>query len=105
MDKEKLECKYTLIEGDALGDQLDSIVYEIKFDKSGATDDGGCALKMRTEYHTKEEFDINEEIMREGKEKAMEVYKLVEAYLLANPNECLWSLSFPNAMDPFSLIN
>ena len=28
MDKEKLECKYTLIEGDVLGDQLDSICYD-----------------------------------------------------------------------------
>ncbi|CBI22930.3 hypothetical protein VitviT2T_006069 [Vitis vinifera] len=84
VDKEKLECRYTLIEGGVLGDQLESIVYEMKFEESG---DGGCICKTRSEYHTKGEFEIKEESIREGKEKAMGVYKLVEAYLLANPDE------------------
>lgn len=84
MDKEKLECRYTLIEGGVLGDQLESIVYEMKFEESG---DGGCICKTTSEYHTKGEFEIKEESIREGKEKAMGVYKLVEAYLLANPDE------------------
>ncbi|KAF2313849.1 hypothetical protein GH714_018308 [Hevea brasiliensis] len=32
LDKDNLVCKYTLIEGDPLGDKLDSIAYEVKFE-------------------------------------------------------------------------
>ncbi|KAL0366845.1 UNVERIFIED_CONTAM: Pathogenesis-related protein STH-2, partial [Sesamum radiatum] len=36
-------CKYTLIHGDVLLDKLEKISHEIKF---GASEDGGCAVKL-----------------------------------------------------------
>ncbi|KAF8392637.1 hypothetical protein HHK36_022986 [Tetracentron sinense] len=82
LDKENLECKYTLIEGDALMDKLESINYEAKFEPSA---DGGCVIKKTSKYNTIGDFEIKEEQIKEGKERAMGMYKVVEAYLLANP--------------------
>ncbi|KAF8394615.1 hypothetical protein HHK36_020829 [Tetracentron sinense] len=83
LDVENLVCKYTLIEGDVLMDKLDSIAYEVKFEASGH---GGCVCKMTSEYHTKAGVEIKEEDIKEGKDKAMGMYKVVEAYLVANPD-------------------
>ncbi|KAK4425914.1 Major strawberry allergen Fra a 1.08 [Sesamum alatum] len=85
LDKENLVCKYTMIEGDALGDKLESIVYEIKFE---ASDNGiaGCVCKMTSEYHTLGGYDVKEEEIKGGKESAMGIYKVVEAHLLDNPH-------------------
>ena len=41
--------------------QIASIIYEIKFEKCG---DGGCICK--TGYHTKGDFEIKEESIKEG---------------------------------------
>ncbi|KAF8387776.1 hypothetical protein HHK36_026431 [Tetracentron sinense] len=83
LDKENLVCKYSLIEGDVLGDKLESIAYEVKFE---ASSDGGCVCKMTSAYHTKGDLVLKQEDIKEGKEKAMGMYKVVEAYLLANPD-------------------
>ena len=82
VDKENLTYAYTLIDGDALMDKLDSISYEMKFEPSP---DGGCKGKNVSTYHTKPGVEIKEEEIKDGKEKAAVVFKLVEAYLLANP--------------------
>lgn len=83
LDKENYVCKYTMIEGDALGDKLESIAYEIKFESNG---NGGSICKMMSEYHTIGGYEINEEEIKGGKESAMGIYKVVEAYLLENPH-------------------
>ncbi|XP_010245449.1 PREDICTED: major allergen Pru ar 1-like [Nelumbo nucifera] len=83
LDKENYFCKYTLIEGDVLGDKLKWIVYEVKFEACG---DGGAVCKMRSEYHTAEGVELKEEEIKQGKEKAMGMYKVVEAYLTENPH-------------------
>lgn len=82
VDKENLTYAYTLIDGDALTDKIDSISYEIKFEPSP---DGGCKGKNVSTYHTKPGVEIKEEEIKAGKEKASGVFKLVEGYLLANP--------------------
>ncbi|XP_021290867.1 pathogenesis-related protein STH-2-like isoform X1 [Herrania umbratica] len=82
LDKENLICKYTMIEGDALGDKLECVAYEVKFE---TISDGGCTCKMTSNYHTLGEFEIKEEEIKAGKDKAMGIYKVVEAYLLENP--------------------
>ncbi|KAK9280925.1 hypothetical protein L1049_003816 [Liquidambar formosana] len=69
-------------EGDVLGDKLESIAYEIKFEASG----GGCVCKMTSHYHTKAGIELKEEEIKDGKDKAMGLYKVVEEYLLANPD-------------------
>ncbi|XP_055813788.1 pathogenesis-related protein STH-2-like [Solanum dulcamara] len=83
IDDKNLETKYSLIEGDILGDKLESITYDIKFEASG---DGGCVYKTTTEYHTKGDYVFTEEEHNVGKERGMHISKAVEAYLLANPS-------------------
>ncbi|KAM7521442.1 hypothetical protein LguiA_011344 [Lonicera macranthoides] len=82
LDEENYMCKYTLIEGNVLGDALESISYEIKFDKEGE----GAICNITSEYHPKCNVEITEDEIKEGKDKAMGMYKLVEDYLLSNPN-------------------
>ncbi|KAL5541888.1 hypothetical protein UlMin_009598 [Ulmus minor] len=83
LDQDNFSCKYSLIEGDALGDKLESIDYEVKFE---AAADGGCICKMTSKYNTLGDFEVKEEEIKEGKEKAMGIYKVVESYLLQNPH-------------------
>lgn len=74
---------YSIVEGDALMDVLESISYHIKVE---ALTDGGSLCKNRSIYHTKGDAKITEEEIKVGKEKAMGMFKAVEAYLLANPD-------------------
>ncbi|XP_055813787.1 pathogenesis-related protein STH-2-like [Solanum dulcamara] len=85
IDDKNLETKYSLIEGDVLGDKLESIAYDVKFEAAG---NGGCVCKTTTEYHTKGDCVFTEEEHNVGKEKALDLFKAVEAYLLANPSVC-----------------
>ncbi|CAN4120637.1 unnamed protein product [Withania somnifera] len=83
IDDKNLVSKYSLVDGDVLGDKLKSINYDIKFE---ASENGGCVCKTTTEYHTKGDHVFTEEEHNVGKEKAIDLFKAVEAYLLANPS-------------------
>lgn len=83
IDKENLSFSYSLIEGDALSDKLEKISNEVKFEPSA---DGGTICKNVSKYYTIGEFEIKEEDIKAGKERAMGMFKAVEAYLLANPD-------------------
>ncbi|CAL5395740.1 unnamed protein product [Camellia sinensis] len=85
LDKENFTCKYTLIEGDVLMDKLESIVCEVKFEPYGFT---GCLCKVTNEYNPKENVEITKEEIENGPihlSKAIGMYEVVEAYLLAHP--------------------
>jgi len=82
VDKDKLVCKYTMIEGGPLGDKLESIAYEVKFE---ATSDGGCLCKMTSKYNVIGDSEVKEEEIKEGRESSLGVCKVVEAYLLEHP--------------------
>ncbi|PKI40685.1 hypothetical protein CRG98_038940 [Punica granatum] len=71
LDSENLVCK------------LEKVVYEVKFEASST---GGCVCKMTSEYHTKGDMELKEEEIKHGKDKAMGLYKVVEEYLVANPD-------------------
>ncbi|MBA0813341.1 hypothetical protein Gohar_027200 [Gossypium harknessii] len=64
-------------------DKLEKISYEVKFE---STADGGSINKMTSTYYTKGDFVLTEEEIKAGKEKALAMYKVVEAYLLQNPD-------------------
>jgi len=81
IDFDKYYVKYTTIEGDALGDTLECIVYENKFEPSGA----GCCFTVIGHYHTKGDVKVNEQDIAYTKEAIKENVKAVEDYLLANP--------------------
>ncbi|KAL0388336.1 UNVERIFIED_CONTAM: Major allergen Pru ar 1 [Sesamum radiatum] len=83
IDTENLTHSYTIVEGDALAGVLESITYHVKI---VPTEDGGCICKNRSIYHTKGDVEISEEKIKEGKEKAMQMLKAIEAYLQANPD-------------------
>ncbi|CAK9145618.1 unnamed protein product [Ilex paraguariensis] len=83
IDKENLTYSYSIIEGDALMGVLESISYVVKINSHA---DGGSICKTSSTYHTKGDVQITEEQIKEGKEKALGMFKAVEAYLLANPD-------------------
>ncbi|KAL0388316.1 UNVERIFIED_CONTAM: Major allergen Pru ar 1 [Sesamum radiatum] len=85
LDAEKCTSKYTLIEGAVLGDKLESVEYEVKFEESG---DGGCIVKIMSEYHTKGDAQLKEEDIKAGKDQATAFYTIADEYLLANPDVC-----------------
>ncbi|KAL3505676.1 hypothetical protein ACH5RR_031058 [Cinchona calisaya] len=84
VDEQNYVCKYVMIEGDALGDKLEYIEYEIKFEDSS---NGGCVCKMTSNYHGIGDFEVKEEEIKAGKDGAMVIYKIVEAYLIENPHK------------------
>ncbi|KAK2970442.1 hypothetical protein RJ640_015538 [Escallonia rubra] len=83
LDKENFTYSYSVVEGNALMGELESISYHIKVVPSA---DGGSVCKNRSFYHMKGDSMITEEQIKAGKEKAMGIFKAVEAYLLANPD-------------------
>ncbi|OIW00133.1 hypothetical protein TanjilG_29123 [Lupinus angustifolius] len=83
LDKDNLVCKYTLIEGDPLGEKFESITYNVKFED---TSNGGCLCKMTSIYNTIGDFDVKEEEVEEGRESNIAIYRVVESYLLENPH-------------------
>ncbi|KAH6831873.1 hypothetical protein C2S53_012748 [Perilla frutescens var. hirtella] len=85
VDEANFVYKYSVIEGDALGEELESISYVVKI---VGGPDGGSVVKTSSTYHTKtDHHSITEEKIKEGKEKAKAVFHAVEAHLHANPHE------------------
>ncbi|MBA0681610.1 hypothetical protein Goshw_011429 [Gossypium schwendimanii] len=84
LDKDKLVYRYSVIEGDALMNKLEKITYETKLEASPG---GGSICKTSSKYYTIGDFEITEEGIKAGKEKALQIFKAVEAYLLANPDQ------------------
>ena len=82
LDTANFVCKYTLIEGDVLGDKLESVVYEVEYVASGS----GSVCKMTSHYNTKGDINLKDEDIKAGKDKAIGMYRVVEEYLLANPD-------------------
>ncbi|CAI9771299.1 unnamed protein product [Fraxinus pennsylvanica] len=83
LNEDTYTYSYTLIEGDALIDKLEKITYYVKLEQSP---DGGSISKVTSKYYTSGDFMLKEEEIKAGKEKVMAIYKVVEAYLLQNPN-------------------
>lgn len=83
LDKEKMIYVYTLVDGGEFMDKIESITYEMKLESSP---DGGCKGKNISKYLPKPGVQIQEEQIKDGKEKAAGVFKAVEAYLQANPD-------------------
>ncbi|KAK6930228.1 Bet v I/Major latex protein [Dillenia turbinata] len=82
LDQENLSYSYSFVGADAFMDKIESISYEVKFE---AAADGASLCKSVTKYYPKAGVEITEEAIKPGKEKTMGMFKVVEAYLLANP--------------------
>ncbi|XVF28258.1 hypothetical protein REPUB_Repub15cG0014200 [Reevesia pubescens] len=83
LDKENFVYSYSVIDGDALMNTLEKITYDIKLEPSAA---GGSICKTTSKYYTIGEFELTEEGIKAGKEKALGMFKAIESYLLANPD-------------------
>ncbi|KAK1402924.1 Major allergen Pru ar 1 [Heracleum sosnowskyi] len=83
LNEENYVYNYTLIEGEGMMDKIDKISYEVKFEASCT---GGTISKMTTKVYAKDNFQLKDEEINAGKEKVMGMYKIVEAYLLQNPD-------------------
>ena len=81
IDTNKFYIKYTSIEGDVLRDHLECAVYEHTYEPSGA----GTQYKMVGHYHTKGDQVVTEDDIAKGKENIKKMFKIVEDYLVANP--------------------
>lgn len=85
LDKEALSCSYTFIESDAsdhLMDKLEYITYDVKFEGYGR---GGCICHLTSTYKAKDDIQIKEEDIELGKDRAIGMYEVLEAYLMAHP--------------------
>ncbi|KAL4313292.1 hypothetical protein GQ457_01G030230 [Hibiscus cannabinus] len=83
LDEEKFAYTYSVIEGDVLMNKLEKITYEMKME---ASPDGGSVCKTTSKYYTIGDFELKEEGIKAGKEKALGMFKAIEAYLQANPD-------------------
>ncbi|KAL5542657.1 hypothetical protein UlMin_010367 [Ulmus minor] len=83
IDNDNFTYNYSLIEGDAFSEKIEKISYETKLVASA---DGGSIIKNTSKYHTAGDVEIKEEHVKEGKEKASGLFKLIEGYLHANPD-------------------
>ncbi|KAL2463214.1 Pathogenesis-related protein STH-2 [Forsythia ovata] len=85
VDAENYVSKFTLVEGDALDDKVEKVCYEMKFEDSK---DGGCVIKITSDYYTKGDVVLKEEDVNAGQDHAMGLYKACADYLVANPHVC-----------------
>ncbi|KAH1046304.1 hypothetical protein J1N35_037088 [Gossypium stocksii] len=84
-DENNFSYSYDLIEGGPLGDKLEKISYENKFE---AAADGGSICKSSMKFYTVGDNVITEDEIKALIKGSEGVYKPVEAYLLANPESC-----------------
>ncbi|XP_022138757.1 major allergen Pru ar 1-like [Momordica charantia] len=84
VDEATLTYKYTVLEGEMFSENIEQISKEITVT---AGPDGGSVLKSVATYHTKGDYQINEEKVKAGEEKGLALLKAAENYLLANPTE------------------
>ncbi|GER40494.1 pathogenesis-related protein [Striga asiatica] len=84
LDNDKYASKHTVTEGAMLGEKLESIHYEQKFEDTKE----GCVVKIVNEYHTKGDAHLSDEEIKAVTEQALAFYKLTEEFLLAHPQLC-----------------
>ncbi|XP_016690481.1 major strawberry allergen Fra a 1.06, partial [Gossypium hirsutum] len=83
IDKENFVYIYNVVEGDALKTKLEKITYETKLE---ASPDWGSVCRTTSKYYTIGDFELKEDGVKAGKDKALGIFKAIEAYILENPN-------------------
>lgn len=84
IDKENFMYAYSVIEGEALMNKFEKLCYEYKFE--GRPDgDGGSICRSNIKYYTIGNTEMKQEEIDARKEKSLEMFRAIEAYLLANP--------------------
>ncbi|KDP27868.1 hypothetical protein JCGZ_18948 [Jatropha curcas] len=83
IDREKFMYAYTAIEGEVLANTFEKISYEFSF---GASPDGGSICKSSTKYYSISDTEIKKEEIEARKQNALAMFKVIEEYLLENPD-------------------
>ncbi|KAJ9154563.1 hypothetical protein P3X46_027883 [Hevea brasiliensis] len=83
VDKDTLTHCYSVIGGDPWSDLLEKISYE---NKIVASPDGGSIIKCTSKFFPKGNAELDKEKAKARAEKTWQIFKTVEAYLLANPD-------------------
>ncbi|XP_065860501.1 major allergen Pru ar 1-like [Euphorbia lathyris] len=82
IDKENFSYSYSIIEGEPWSNKLEKITVDIKVESSA---NGGSIIKTSTKYIPKPNCELDEDEVNANAEKAMGMYKVVEAHILTNP--------------------
>ncbi|WCJ23405.1 Major strawberry allergen Fra a 1-A [Euphorbia peplus] len=84
-DKENFSHSYSIIDSDPQPEKVEKATMEIKMEASA---NGGSIIKSCSKYYPKENCEVDEEKIKAGAEKALGLFKVVEALILANPDIC-----------------
>ncbi|XP_058727950.1 major allergen Pru ar 1-like [Vicia villosa] len=82
IDKENFTYNYSVIDDEGKPEILELVSHEVKIEPSK---EGGCKIKNVSKYHPKKGVEIKEEELKASREEALVVLKVVDAYLVANP--------------------
>lgn len=82
VDYEKFIYKFTIIDGDMIGEEIEKIETEINIEGSPV---GGSILQGFSKYYTKDHAKLNHDEIKEGKQNSAGLFKYIESYLVANP--------------------
>lgn len=83
LDNDNFTCKYTMYDGDGILAVAEKGVYDVKIEASG---NGGCVYKFAAEVYVKDGEELKEEHVKDAEERGTGLYKVLEAYLVANPD-------------------
>ncbi|KAK3444499.1 hypothetical protein EUGRSUZ_A01308 [Eucalyptus grandis] len=84
LDIENFTYCYSITMANALGITLEKITYEVKIT---ASPEGGSVCKNTSKYFAQNDANITVEKIMFVKEKAIELFQAIEAYLVANPHD------------------
>ncbi|GAB4828957.1 hypothetical protein Ancab_018617 [Ancistrocladus abbreviatus] len=82
LDLANFYCKYTTTGVDVVDGNCECLVSETKFYPKGH----GCVCKMTFHVHPLSRTEFNEEATKMGQEELKKMLKVVEEYLIANPD-------------------
>ncbi|KDP44348.1 hypothetical protein JCGZ_19215 [Jatropha curcas] len=83
IDKDNFIYNYTTFEGALWNDTIEKVSYEIKL---VSAPNGGSIVKSIGKYYAKGDAKIDEEVIKAGEQQILAMFKVIETYLLANPD-------------------
>ncbi|WCJ23415.1 Major pollen allergen Bet v 1-A [Euphorbia peplus] len=83
-DKDSFKHSYSVIGGEPWMETLEKITSEFEM----VSLEGETIVKIKTMYYPKENSEVDEDIIMAGADKVMDIFKAIEAYILANPDLC-----------------
>ncbi|XP_054808067.1 pathogenesis-related protein 2-like [Prosopis cineraria] len=83
IDEANLGYKYSVVGGSIFPDSLEKVCFETKV--VGGSD-GGSVVKLVIKYHTKGDAPPAEDLIKRGKMRGEQLFKVVADYIVASPD-------------------